>query len=61
MGTSDGHVTIWCSSQGHFQIRDQVATVLGLDVSQITVVPMEIGGGWAVKLHLIWNLSQQSC
>ena len=48
--TSDGHVTIWCSSQGHFQIRDQVATVLGLDVSQITVVPMEIGGGFGGKI-----------
>jgi xanthine dehydrogenase molybdenum-binding subunit len=41
---SDGHVTIWCSSQGHFGIRDQVATVLNLPVSKVTIVPMEIGG-----------------
>jgi|TARA_B100000809_G_scaffold243265_1_gene268120 xanthine dehydrogenase molybdenum-binding subunit len=47
---SDGHVTIWCSSQGHFGIRDQVSTVLGLPVSKVTVVPMEIGGGFGGKL-----------
>ena len=47
---SDGHVTIWCSSQGHFGIRDQVATVLDLPVSKVTIVPMEIGGGFGGKL-----------
>ena len=47
---SDGHVTIWCSSQGHFGIRDQVSTVLGLPVSKVTIVPMEIGGGFGGKL-----------
>tara|TARA_A100001037_G_scaffold70498_1_gene63043 strand:+ start:1602 stop:3875 length:2274 start_codon:yes stop_codon:yes gene_type:complete len=47
---SDNHVTIWCSSQGHFGIRDQVATVLDMPVSQVTIVPMEIGGGFGGKL-----------
>ncbi len=46
----DGQVTIWCSSQGHFGIRDQVSTVLGLPVSKVNVVPMEIGGGFGGKL-----------
>ncbi len=47
---SDGKVTIWCSSQGHFGVRDTTATVLGVPVSQIKVVPLEIGGGFGGKL-----------
>lgn len=46
----DGHLTVWCSSQGHFGIRDNTAKVLGLEVSRVTVVPMEIGGGFGGKL-----------
>ena len=46
----DGRVTIWGSSQGHFAIRDFTALVLGIPVSQIKVVPMEIGGGFGGKL-----------
>ena len=46
----DGKLTIWCSSQGHFGIRDQVASMLGIPVSSIRVVPMEIGGGFGGKL-----------
>ena len=48
----DGRLTIWCSSQGHFGIRDGAAKVLGLPVSQIKVVPMEIGGGFGGKLKV---------
>ena len=44
-------MTIWCSSQGHFGIRDQVSTLLGIPVSKIKVVPMEIGGGFGGKLR----------
>ena len=47
---SDGKVTIWCSSQGHFGVRDTTSTVLGLPVSQIKIVPLEIGGGFGGKL-----------
>ena len=46
----NGRVTIWGSSQGHFAIRDFTALVLGVPVSQIKVVPMEIGGGFGGKL-----------
>ena len=46
----DDRITIWCSSQGHFGIRDATARVLGVPVSQIKVVPMEIGGGFGGKL-----------
>ena len=49
MWGEDGKLTIWCSSQGHFQIRDLTSLVLGIPVSQIRVVPMEIGGGFGGK------------
>ena len=45
----DGNLTIWCSSQGHFNVRDQVAGTLGIDISNIKVIPMEIGGGFGGK------------
>ena len=49
MWGEDGKLTVWCSSQGHFQIRDLTSLVLGIPVSQILVVPMEIGGGFGGK------------
>ncbi len=49
MWGEDEKLTIWCSSQGHFQIRDLTSLVLGVPVSQIKVVPMEIGGGFGGK------------
>ena len=49
MWGEDGKLTVWCSSQGHFQIRDLTSLVLGISVSQIKVVPMEIGGGFGGK------------
>ena len=45
----DGRITVWCSSQGHFQMRDRTAGVLGIPSSRIRVVPMEIGGGFGGK------------
>ena len=45
----DGQITIWCSTQGAFGVRDQVADILALPVSKIRVIPMEIGGGFGGK------------
>ncbi|MDA1190950.1 MAG: xanthine dehydrogenase family protein molybdopterin-binding subunit [Candidatus Poribacteria bacterium] len=45
----DGRVTVWCSSQGHFGIREEVAEVCKLPVGMVKVVPMEIGGGFGGK------------
>ncbi len=45
----DGRATIWCSSQGHFGIRDMAALALGWDTGDIRVVPQEIGGGFGGK------------
>ena len=46
---NDDYITIWCSSQGHFAVRDHTAAMLGLPVSRLKVVPMEIGGGFGGK------------
>ena len=46
---TDGQVTIWCSTQGAFGVRDQVSEILQIPVSQIRVIPMEIGGGFGGK------------
>ncbi len=45
----DGHTTIWCSSQGHFNVRSSTATLLGWENSRIRVIPAEIGGGFGGK------------
>ncbi len=45
----DGRATIWCSSQGHFGIRDMTALATGMDTGDIRVVAQEIGGGFGGK------------
>jgi len=46
----DGQITIWCSTQGAFGVREQVAEILDIPVSRIRVIPMEIGGGFGGKI-----------
>ena len=48
--THDGHLTIWSSTQGAFSARGQTAELLQMPVSQVTVVPCEIGGGFGGKI-----------
>ena len=48
--SSDGNLTIWCSSQGHFGVREYTAGVLEVPVSRIKVIPLEIGGGFGGKI-----------
>jgi xanthine dehydrogenase molybdenum-binding subunit len=48
--SSDGLLTIWCSTQGPFQVRRQVADLLQIEVSQVRVIPTEIGGGFGGKV-----------
>ena len=47
---ADGYLTIWCSSQGQFLIRERMAELLEIPVSNIKVIPMEIGGGFGGKI-----------
>ena len=49
MWQADGSLTIWSSTQGHFNCRDLMSRLLGLPVSKIKVIPMEIGGGFGAK------------
>jgi CO/xanthine dehydrogenase Mo-binding subunit len=46
----DGQITIWCSTQGAFGVREQTAQILEIPVSKIRVIPMEIGGGFGGKV-----------
>ena len=47
--TRDGQAEVWCSSQGAFLVRTYCAKILNLDVSDIRVIPAEIGGGFGGK------------
>ena len=49
---ADGRVTVWCSTQGSFPVREQVAQLLLLPVSRVKVVPTEIGGGFGGKIRV---------
>jgi xanthine dehydrogenase molybdenum-binding subunit len=49
---ADGYLTIWCSTQGAFPARTQVAQILDHPISQIKVVPAEIGGGFGGKISV---------
>src|SRR4051812_41617427 len=49
---ADGTVTIWCSTQGAFTVRAQVAELLAIPLSRIKVVPTEIGGGFGGKIRV---------
>ena len=46
----DGQITIWCSTQGAFGVREQTAQILDIPISKIRVIPMEIGGGFGGKV-----------
>src|SRR5436190_12599689 len=46
----DGRLTIWCTTQGPFVVRDACAGILGIDAARIKVVPSEIGGGFGGKI-----------
>jgi len=45
----DGETTVWCSSQGQFMVRNYSASICGMDISKIRVLPAEIGGGFGGK------------
>ncbi len=47
---ADGQINIWCSTQGAFVVRNITADVLRVDVSDVRITPMEIGGGFGGKV-----------
>ena len=46
---ADGQGEIWCSSQGHFQMRALTAQILKMPLGDLLVHPAEIGGGFGGK------------
>ena len=49
----DGGVTIYTTTQGQFYCRNVTATTLGLPHEKVTIVPMEVGGGFGGKTVLL--------
>ena len=47
--SEDGNSELWCTTQGHFLVRDTCAAVLGMQVSRLRVTASEIGGGFGGK------------
>jgi CO/xanthine dehydrogenase Mo-binding subunit len=48
----DEQLTVWCSSQAPFPFRNQLATLMKVPTAKVTVIPMEIGGGFGGKLYM---------
>ena len=49
---ANGFATVWASTQGQFTAELMTARMLGLPLSQIKVVPLEIGGGFGGKIAI---------
>ena len=49
---ANGRLTIWASTQGPYQVRQQLASVLDMPIGNIKIVAMEMGGGFGAKLRL---------
>ncbi|MEA2579228.1 MAG: aerobic carbon-monoxide dehydrogenase large subunit [Actinomycetota bacterium] len=47
----DGTVTVWVSSQVPFDVRTDVADVLGLDKALVRTIAPDVGGGFGAKLY----------
>jgi xanthine dehydrogenase molybdenum-binding subunit len=48
----DGHLTVWNSSQAPFVFRNTLSNILQIPAQKVTVVPLEIGGGFGGKLYM---------
>ena len=44
-----GQSMLWCSTQGHFDVRASTAALLEMNLSQLKVIASEIGGGFGGK------------
>lgn len=50
MWNEDARLKVWTATQGAFNARQQIAELLQIPVSQVLVVPCEIGGGFGGKI-----------
>jgi xanthine dehydrogenase molybdenum-binding subunit len=51
----DGKAVVYCSTQGPFDVRAMCSDMTGIPVSDIKVVPAEIGGGFGAKLLVYYE------
>ena len=49
---SNDYVTVWTATQGQFALRDHLADIIQVPISNINVVPLEIGGAFGGKERL---------
>jgi xanthine dehydrogenase molybdenum-binding subunit len=47
---ANGFVTVWASTQGQFTAELMIGRMLGLSLSQLKVVPLEVGGAFGGKI-----------
>ena len=40
---------VWTTTQGHYNIRDNVAAMMDMEIDELRVIPTEIGGGFGGK------------
>ena len=52
---ANGRLTVWASTQGPYQVRAQLASVLDMPISRIKIIAMELGGGFGAKLRLAFE------
>ncbi|MGB1749384.1 MAG: xanthine dehydrogenase family protein molybdopterin-binding subunit [Dehalococcoidia bacterium] len=45
----NGRIEVWANSQGSFPLRQNMSNLLGVPVSKIKVVPLEVGGAFGAK------------
>jgi aerobic carbon-monoxide dehydrogenase large subunit len=45
----DGACTVWASTQAPHGLRDELASILGLDAASLRVIAPEVGGGFGAK------------
>lgn len=50
---SHGRLTVWATTQTLWWVRGDIATVLGLPMTRVRVIPTEIGGGFGGKLGML--------
>src|SRR6185369_3342408 len=49
---ANGLATVWASTQGQFTAELMIAAMLGMPMSRLKVVPLEIGGGFGGKIAI---------
>jgi CO/xanthine dehydrogenase Mo-binding subunit len=48
----DGRFTVWVSSQAPFDVRDEVAEILGVDRRAVRAIAPDVGGGFGAKIPI---------